>query len=75
MPRLPLKRRDQAPPASTTEEQAIRPFSVTTPDTRPPEVSMPLTAQPVRTLPPSRRVAVAMAGAAFCGSARPSLGV
>jgi hypothetical protein len=39
MPRLPQKRRDQAPPASTTLSQAIVPFSVTTPETLPAETS------------------------------------
>ena len=55
MPRLPQKRRDQAPPASTTASQAMRPFSVTTPETRPAEVSRPRTAQcgeDLRALPP-----------------------
>ena len=32
MPRLPQNSRDQAPPASTTVWQAMRPFSVTTAD-------------------------------------------
>ncbi len=75
MPRLPQNSRDQAPPASTTDWQAIRPFSVTTAATRPAAVSMPRTAQPVTIAAPWRRAASAIAGAAFCGSARPSLGV
>ena len=72
MSRLPKNRRLQAPPASTTLSQAIDPFSVTTPDTLPPAVSMPRTAQRVKTLAPLARAARAMAGAAFTGSARPS---
>ena len=72
-PRLPQNRRDQAPPASTTLSQAMRPFSVTAAATCPPWVSIPRTAQLVRIAAPARRAALAMAGAAFCGSARPSL--
>ena len=75
MPRLPQNSRDQAPPASTTGSQAMRPFSVTTPATRPAAVSMPRTAQSVRIVAPCRRAAAAIAGAAFCGSALPSRAV
>jgi hypothetical protein len=72
---LPQNSRDQAPPASTTASQAICPFSVTTPETRPPCVSMPRTAHSVSTVAPAARAASAIAGAACEGSARPSLGV
>ena len=75
MPRLWQKRRDQAPPASTTVSQAIAPFSVTTAEMRPPFVSSPRTAQLVNTLPPLARSASAISGTATKGSARPSLGV
>ena len=75
MPRLPQNSRDHAPPASTTLAQAIRPFSVTTAATRPPAVSMPRTAHRVRIDAPLRRAASAIAGAARCGSALPSLAV
>ena len=74
MPKFPQKSRDQAPPASTTDSQAMRPFSVTTPLTRPAMVSMPRTAQLVRMAAPLCRAPNAIAGAAFCGSARPSFG-
>ena len=69
---------EQARPGAARQDdgtQAIRPFSVTTAETRPAVVSMPRTAQPVSTEAPARRAARAIAGAAFCGSARPSLGV
>ena len=36
MPRLPMNRLDQAPPARTTELVRMRPFSVTTAETLPP---------------------------------------
>ncbi len=72
MPALPQNSRDQAPPASTTASQAMRPFSVTTPDTRPAWVSMPRTAHSVRIVAPASRAASAIAGAAWEGSARPS---
>jgi hypothetical protein len=75
IPRLPQNRRDQAPAANTTEPQAIGPLSVITLTTRPAAVSMPRTAQPVRMLAPWRRAARAIAGAAICGSALPSLAV
>jgi hypothetical protein len=70
----PQKRRDQAPPASSTASQSMRPGSVTTPETRPPRFSIPHTAQLVRMVVPSRRAA-AIATLAFCGSARPSVGL
>ena len=74
IPRLPQKSRDQAPPARTTLSQRMRPSSVTTPETRPASVSIPRTAQPVRIFAPRLRAAVAIAGAALRGSARPELG-
>ena len=74
MPRLPQKRRDHAPPASTTVSQAIEPFSVTTDEMRPAFVSSPRTAQLVNTLPPLRCSASAISGTAMKGSARPSFG-
>jgi len=43
--------------------------------TRPPAVSIPRTAQWVTTAAPCRRAASAIAGAALCGSALPSLAV
>src|SRR6185437_7201004 len=63
-----------APPASTAVLVLITPASVTTPLTRPPSNSMPRAAQCWWTLPPSFMSAVATAGAAFPGSAVPSLG-
>ena len=65
----------QAPAAQSTVEVRMVPCSVTTADTRPPVVSTPRTAQPVRTPPPRRATARAKAGDALCGSARPSVGV
>ncbi len=53
----------------------MRPRSVTAAVTRPPSVSIPRTAQPVKIPAPSRRAASAIAGAACAGSARPSVGV
>ena len=75
IPRLWQKRRDQAPPASTTVSQAIDPFSVTTLETRPAAVSSPRTAQPVMMRAPLARAPSAIAGAASNGSARPSSSV
>ena len=74
-PRLPQNSRDHTPPASTTASQATRPRSVTAAAMRPPWVSIPRTAQPVTMAAPCLRAAAAIAGAAHCGSARPSLGV
>ena len=69
---LPLL--DSAAPAVPLS-QAIAPFSVTTPQMRPALVSTPRTAQPSSTMPPARRTCAVIAGTAFCGSARPSVGV
>ena len=74
-PKDPANSRDQIPPASTTPSQAMRPFSVTTPEIRPPVVSIPRTAQFVSTVAPCACAPRAIAGAARCGSARPSLWV
>ena len=75
IPRLWQKRRDQAPPAKTIASHVITPFSVTTAETRPAEVSSPRAAQFVKILVPLRRAPSAMAGTAMKGSARPSSGV
>ena len=74
-PRLPENRLDHTPAATTTAWQAIVPFSVTTPDTLPAALSTVRTAHSVSTVPPSRSNALATAGAALSGSARPSEGV
>ncbi len=63
-----------APPAITTVRVLMTPASVTTPATRPPSSSMPRAAQCWWTLPPSLISAAATAGAAFPGSAVPSVG-
>ena len=73
-PRFSRNGRDQTPPARTTEEQPIVPCSVTTPDTRPPWRSMLRTAVPSRMSAPQRRASRPIAGTAFHGSARASLG-
>ena len=64
-----------APAAHSTVDARMRPCSVTTAETRPAVVSIPRTAQEVRIVAPSRAAARANAGAALCGSARPSLAV
>jgi hypothetical protein len=75
MPRLPRNSRDHAPPESTAFWQAITPLSVMTPLIRPALVSRPRTAHFVSTCPPRLRSLRAIAGTAFCGSARASSGV
>ena len=65
----------QAPAAHKTVDVFIVPLSVTTADTAPPDVSIPRTAQAVKTFAPCCTAALAIAGVARCGSARPSLSV
>ena len=72
---LRAKKVDQDPPASTTALQRIGPFSVTTVDTRPPDVSKPRAAQASTIMAPCLRAPTAIARVARCGSAEPSLGV
>ena len=72
IPTLAQNKLVQAPPATITVSQAMRPRSVTTPATRPAARSMPRTAHCANITAPLRCAARAMAGAAFCGSARPS---
>jgi hypothetical protein len=74
---IPCRRQNieaQAPPAQSTADVRMRPLSVKTPETRPPVVSSPRTAQFWCRETPRRRAASASAGAATAGSARPSFG-
>ena len=75
MPSARQKTEDQAPAAHSTVDVRIVPCSVTTPDTRPALRSSPRTAQEVSIVAPFAPAARAIAGAALCGSARPSLWV
>jgi hypothetical protein len=75
--RMPIwwqKDEDHAPPASIATFVRITPRSVTTALTRPPSVSNPRAAQIWCTVLPRLRMARATAGAAFAGSAMPSVG-
>ena len=72
-PKLPQNSRDHAPLAMIALSHATRPRSVTTPVTRPPVRSSPRTAQFSTITAPAARAALASAGTAFCGSARPSV--
>ena len=63
-----------APAARMTVSQAMVPRSVTTALILPEDRSIPRTAQCARMTAPMRCAARAIAGAAFCGSAQPSVG-
>ena len=74
-PILRLKSSDQIPAAQTTCSHATAPHSVPLPETRPASVSIARTAQPSKMRAPSCAAALASAGTALAGSARPSLAV
>ena len=65
MPRDLQKYDDHAPAAHSAVEVLMAPFSVITLDRLPPEVSIPLTEQPVIMTAPSFIAALAIARVAF----------
>src|SRR6185312_8768688 len=75
MPSERQKKVDHEPPASTTALHRVRPFSVTTSLTFPPEVSKPRTAQACTTLAPNFRAPCRIDMVTMWGSAHPSDGV
>src|SRR5690625_2416323 len=71
--KLPKNLLDHMPPATTAASQSTVPFSVTTAETFPPEVSMPRTAQSWQIFTPMLRAYSAKVGPAIGGSKPPSV--